>query len=456
MPTAAININQTTFVSSAQPSANFSFYPLMYVGTDPEFQHCISLIHIPFPKLPKSVDSAVLQLSVIVKSGETPATVAVSQLSAPFDVQTVTHNTLPSLIPTAAQFTVSPLDLYFSVSVDLTDIVNAWLSGAAQNNGIALTCEDDNILQFGTDNIVYAPYFPNLTVTYFYAPVKTRRLAAKPASAPTESEGYRLLSANQQRCVLSALITQRPRGCLTMPDVQMSPEYFETYSQKNLPDPDNLFVEEGAIGGNGSFVRPFGDISSAVEAVNPGGTVHIRKGTYPVGEPIEISKPNILLAGEQGARLMYQLPTSSMVLSGAGVIVTGLTFAGILPQNTFLTVLGDGISIRFNTIYSIPGSEGTGIAVKGSRSDVTIDGNTLYNLKFGIYSDADCNAGRIYGNHIYNVSKAGITLRAGFDVSANRWDPAGSAYRSIDILSGNYSAAALADGNNLASVLDYR
>lgn len=456
MPTAMINIDQTTFVSSAQPSVNFFVYPLMYVGTDPEFQHCISLIHISLPTLPKSVDSAVLQLSVIVKSGEALSVATVSRLGAPFDAKKVTYQTVPPFIPTAARFTVSPSDLYLPVSVDITDIVNAWLSGTAQNNGIALTCDDDMILQFGTCNIVYVPYFPKLTITYFYPPVQMQQHTIKPDFLPAGGERFHPVSADRQRHV-GASIAQRPtRGRLTIPDVQMSPDYFVTYTRRNLPDPDNLFVQAGAVGGDGSAARPFGELSSAIEAVNPGGTVHIRKGTYPVGKPIEICRPNILLAGEQGARLIYQLPVSSMAIRCAGVSVTGLIFEGTLPEHTFLTVEGDGVSIRSNTIFSIPGSGCTGIAINGRRSGITVDGNTLYNLKFGIYSDADCTAGRIHGNHIYNISKAGITLRAGFDVSANRWDPVGSAYRGIRIFSGDYDAAALADGNSLASIMDDR
>ena len=173
MPTVTLNLPETTFVSSAGPDSNNSFYPVMYVGTDPGLQDCIGLVNVALPALPKSVSSAVLQLSVIMKSGEAPSSVAVSQLSADFDAKSVTYNSMPSLIPTAAQFSVSASELYTSIQADLTDIVNAWLSGAAPNHGIALTGSDGTVVQFGTNNIVYESYFPKLILSYSDAQVPT-------------------------------------------------------------------------------------------------------------------------------------------------------------------------------------------------------------------------------------------------------------------------------------------
>jgi len=46
MPTVSVGIPDTTFVSTAQPAQNFSFYPLMYAGIDPTFAETISLFEI--------------------------------------------------------------------------------------------------------------------------------------------------------------------------------------------------------------------------------------------------------------------------------------------------------------------------------------------------------------------------------------------------------------------------
>lgn len=170
MPTVTMNLPATTFVSSAKLNSNFLVYPLVCVGTDANLKKCTALINVMIPALPKKVDSATLQLSPIMKSGTAPSTIAISQLGTDFDADTVTYNTMPALISTEAEFTVSKEELYLPVQADITDIVNAWLSGAAVNHGIALTGSDGTIVQFATNNIGHEPYFPMLSVTYSSTP----------------------------------------------------------------------------------------------------------------------------------------------------------------------------------------------------------------------------------------------------------------------------------------------
>mgnify|MGYP001188900832 FL=1 len=172
MPTISIGIPDTTFVSSSQPTQNFSFYPLMYVGRDPVFLDCIGLMEIDLSSIPvTSVDSAVLQLSVIVKTGDEPSPIVVNRVTSPFDASTVTYNTIPTFTGTSSQINVETTDLYSTVNIDITTLVNDWLSGAAENHGIALTNPDGvTLVQFGTNNIIYEPYFPKLIVTYSETP----------------------------------------------------------------------------------------------------------------------------------------------------------------------------------------------------------------------------------------------------------------------------------------------
>lgn len=173
MPTVSVGIPDTTFVTSSQPAQNFSFYPLMYVGNDPGFTDSIGLMEIELPPLPvTSVDSAVLQLSVIVKTGPDPSPIVVNRVTEPFDAAAVTYNTLPAFEATSSQISVDETDLYKTVEIDITELVNQWLNGTYPNYGIALTNPDEmTLVQFGTNNIVYEPYFPKLIITYSDTPV---------------------------------------------------------------------------------------------------------------------------------------------------------------------------------------------------------------------------------------------------------------------------------------------
>ncbi len=173
MPTVTFNISQTTFVAPIQPNNNFSFYPLINTGTDAGFGNSIGLLKFPLPQLPvSSVDSATLNLAVITKSGPAPSPVVVNKVTSAFDAATVTYATKPAFTATSSQYAVSQSDLYKTIHLDITSLVNEWLSGTAVNNGIALTNPDGTTLvQFATNNIVYEPYFPTVTITYSQSPV---------------------------------------------------------------------------------------------------------------------------------------------------------------------------------------------------------------------------------------------------------------------------------------------
>jgi hypothetical protein len=168
MSTVTVDIPNTTFVAAAQPGVNFSVYPLMYVGTDPQYLQSIGLMQIALPTLPVNfVDSAILELSVIVKSGSNPSTVTVNAVMEPFNKDTVTYSTKPAYTPTQSQVNVTTSDLYKSVQINITSLVNNWLNGTTANNGIALTNSDGTTaVQFATNNITWQPYFPKLVITY--------------------------------------------------------------------------------------------------------------------------------------------------------------------------------------------------------------------------------------------------------------------------------------------------
>ncbi len=172
MPTVTLNLPDTTFISSGQPNSNFSFYPLVNVGSDMSYLTCIGLINIALPQLTlSSVESAILNLSVITKTGAAPSQILVYKATQSYDTATVTYNTQPAMIETQVNFDVSASQLYTSIHINITSLVNEWLSGE-ENNGVALVSTDGTTeVQFATNNIVYQPYFPTLTLTYSDSPV---------------------------------------------------------------------------------------------------------------------------------------------------------------------------------------------------------------------------------------------------------------------------------------------
>ncbi len=168
MPPVVLTVSQNTFVSSAQSNDNFSYHPLLYSGTDEIFESCISLLKFDFTTIAaNSVDSAYLQLAVISKSGPGTDTIVVNRVTESFDASHVTYDTFPITEPTSSQVDITSEDLYKSIQIEVTQLVNDWLGGKYVNNGLALTNSNDNtLIQFGSDKIVWEPYFPKLILNY--------------------------------------------------------------------------------------------------------------------------------------------------------------------------------------------------------------------------------------------------------------------------------------------------
>lgn len=622
MPTVTIGIPDTTFVSSAQPFNNFSFYPLMYVGRDIGFQECIGLMEIDLSSIPvTSVDSAVLQLSVIVKTGTDPSPIVVNRVTAPFDASTVTYNTMPPFVPTSSQININTSDLYSIVSIDITTLVNEWLSGTHPNYGIALTNADDvTLVQFGTNNIVYEPYFPKLVVTYSDTPVpptgnpygyvyktdtqdvpvnepviftnngamlgitheantapviiespgiyavwytitgtdpgqftlyrnetpvpgstygsrntennttgmviinaaagdqitlrnhtSTDAVTLDNAAGGTETgvsasilllkigeapppnppldavnnaqdveqmraaitdpalgldlSGYNSLSTTAQDMVLAALLNGRPDlGYPTVESVQQALDE----AVNEVVDPENIRVSAGSTDGNGSIAHPFGTITEGINAVAPGGTVHIGAGTYEVTTQINVNKAGITLLGEPGAEILLKAQIIPMLITGSNVTVQGLTMTSDQPyQAEFIQIGAPNVKLIGNTIF---GPEqpppmdnwvvNRAVVSQVGTQNVLLEGNTFYSLRTGMYINPD-TTGAINNNVVYNTKGGFLVDRAFTTFFGNSW---GTPPNEVDIalLEGTTTGppydnlAQLSADNNNATISDQR
>lgn len=173
MSNVTLNISDTAYVSSLLPDTNISTLPLIFAGTDQTYLDCISYLQFTLPSLPvTSVDSALLELSVIAKTGISPSPVLVNRVTVPFSTDTVTYNTRPAFTATAIQYNVTTSDINSTIQIDVTTLVNDWLSGTFPNYGIALTNSDGtSVVEFATDGIQYEPFYPRLVITYTGSPV---------------------------------------------------------------------------------------------------------------------------------------------------------------------------------------------------------------------------------------------------------------------------------------------
>lgn len=579
MPTVSVGIPDTTFVSSSQPEQNFSFYPLMYVGTDPTFLNCIGLMEINLPPLPvTSVDSAVLQLSVIVKTGAEPTTVVVNRVTSPFDADTVTYSTLPSFVPTSSQININTSDLYTIVEIDITTIVNQWLSGAADNYGIALT-NGDTLVQFGTNNIIYEPYFPKLVITYSEAPptpdtvfgyiyntgnqtipadgsvpftsngalngithtansenvniesagiyavwytvtgaeanqftlyrndnpvpgttygtavanngytgfaiinaaagdritlrnhtstgpvsldntaggtetgvsasimilkigpaitpdpqldavnnaqdITQMRAAITDPALGLNLDGFNSLSTIAQDIVLGVLILNRPDlGYLTVAELQDT----LNAAVNEVVDPENIRVEAGSIGGDGSIAHPFGSISEGINAVVPGGTVHVAAGTYDITTQINLNKAGVTLLGEPGTELILKADIIPLLITGNGATVQTLTMTSDVPYaKEFIQIGAPNVRLIGNTIF---GPEqpppmdnwvvNRAVVSQVNTQNVLLEENTFFSLRTGMYINPD-TTGAINNNVVYNTKGGFLVDRALTTFTGNSW-----------------------------------
>lgn len=365
MPTVMQGIPNTTFVSSALPNNNFSFFPSIYTGTDLSLQNCIGLLQIALPSLPvTAVDSALLQLTVVVKRGMAPSPVVVNRVTSPFSAGTVTYNTRPSFTATPSQINVTKSDLYTTVRIDVTTLVNGWLDGTFTNNGIALTNPDGTtVVQFGTNNSVCRPYFPKLILTYSTTPVP-------PATAT-------YFSYAQLAHVIEQLIVLYPTNVITV--------FTNGFNASSVTGtPYKLYSSsEGTYGAIFILIDDGQQEAiplNAITAIYTGdGTVYNPSITYLAPPKFPESYDTNLITA-----MHDYLPVSTDVQMYLGSIISA---AGTIYKNEYgILVLSDAdgntpVFIPVTNITVILPSNMTGESKKGVRPHVTIINKTDCPLK---------------------------------------------------------------------------
>lgn len=110
------------------------------------------------------------------------------------------------------------------------------------------------------------------------------------------------------------------------------------------PNPYDLYVQsDAAAGGDGSQAAPFQTIDEALAAVEPDGTIHVLRGTYPITQQLVVNKPGVTIQGTAGAEVLLQAAVVPFLLTGGDDTLDGLIMTSDQPYPVeFIQVAGDG------------------------------------------------------------------------------------------------------------------
>ncbi|CDX00618.1 Collagen triple helix repeat-containing protein [Desulfitobacterium hafniense] len=234
------------------------------------------------------------------------------------------------------------------------------------------------------------------------------------------------------------------------------------------PNPFAVYVQAGAVGGDGTQASPFETIQQGVTAVSPTGTVHILGGTYPITATISVNKAGVTLKGYPNTLIELQAAVIPFAVTGSGVTIDGLTITSDNPYAVpFIQLGGSNHKLINNYFYGPPqaGPSDTWVVNRGfvtqanNMQNLTVQNNIFYFLRQPAYLNPN-TTGYIIDNVVYNT-RGFVVDRAVVVLSGNSW---GSPENAVDIalLVGTIAGppydplADLAANNSDASISDQR
>lgn len=234
------------------------------------------------------------------------------------------------------------------------------------------------------------------------------------------------------------------------------------------PNPYDLYVQsDAAAGGDGSQVAPFQTIDEALAAVEPDGTIHVLRGTYPITQQLVVNKPGVTIQGTAGAQVLLQAAVVPFLLTGGDDTLDGLIMTSDQPYPVeFIQVAGDGNQVLNCQIYGPPqaGDSSTWVVNRGlvtqvGATNLLARSNIFHTLRQPAYLNPS-STGTFMGNVCYNT-RGYVVDRAIFLFSGNSWGLPANAV-DIALLSGTLTGApydplsALEASNSSATVSDQR
>lgn len=234
------------------------------------------------------------------------------------------------------------------------------------------------------------------------------------------------------------------------------------------PNPYDLYVQsDAAAGGDGSQAAPFQTIDEALAAVEPDGTIHVLRGTYPITQQLVVNKPGVTIQGTAGAEVLLKAPIVPFLLTGGDDTLDGLTITSDQPYPVeFIQVAGDGNQVLNCQIYG-PDQAGDsstwvvnrGLVTQVGSTNLLVRSNIFHTLRQPAYLNPS-STGTFTDNVCYNT-RGYVVDRAIFLFSGNSWGLPANAV-DIALLSGTLTGApydplsALEASNSSATVSDQR
>lgn len=234
------------------------------------------------------------------------------------------------------------------------------------------------------------------------------------------------------------------------------------------PNPYDLYVQsDAAAGGDGSQAAPFQTIDEALAAVEPDGTIHVLRGTYPITQQLVVNKPGVTIQGTAGAEVLLKAPIVPFLLTGGDDTLDGLTITSDQPYPVeFIQVAGDGNQVLNCQIYG-PDQAGDsstwvvnrGLVTQVGSTNLLARSNIFHTLRQPAYLNPS-STGTFMDNVCYNT-RGYVVDRAIFLFSGNSWGLPANAV-DIALLSGTLTGApydplsALEASNSSATVSDQR
>jgi|GEM_PF-1234444 len=138
-------------VSSARPNLNFGSLSNIYVGNGNTALIRFNLSSsLPAGTTAAQIGHATLRL--YVNRVNAPGSINLQPVTSTWDESKVTNATLPALGPALSSFSVSVADVNQYAVIDVTMLVQGWLTTSESNNGIALSSAGANILFDSKEN----------------------------------------------------------------------------------------------------------------------------------------------------------------------------------------------------------------------------------------------------------------------------------------------------------------